>query len=64
MMNDRYFIIDYGRDMLELAEVNVNYLKENNYHTVIYLTDLPDNLMVNEVTQEKFLDHFALLSEN
>jgi hypothetical protein len=63
-MNDRYFIIDYGRDMLELAEVNVNYLKENNYHTVIYLTDLPDNLMVNEVTQEKFLDHFALLSEN
>jgi len=63
-MNDRYFIIDYGRDMLELAEVNVDYLKENNYHTVIYLTDLPDNLMVNEVTQEKFLDHFALLSEN
>ena len=63
-MNDRYFIIDYSRDMLELAEVNVNYLKENNYHTVIYLTDLPDNLMVNEVTQEKFLDHFALLSEN
>jgi len=63
-MNDRYFVIDYGKDMVELAEVNVNYLKENNYHTVIYLTDLPDNLMVNEVTQEKFLDHFALLSEN
>ena len=63
-MNDRYFVIDYGKDMVEIAEVNLNYLKENNYHTVIYLTDLPDNLMVNEVTQEKFLDHFALLSEN
>jgi hypothetical protein len=63
-MEDRYFIIDYGRDMLDIAEVNVNYLKEKNFHTVIYLTDLPDNLMVNEVTQEMFLDHFALLSDN
>jgi hypothetical protein len=63
-MKDRYFIIDYGRDMLDIAEVNVNYLKEQKFHTVIYLTDLPDNLMVNEVTQEMFLDHFALLSEN
>lgn len=57
-MNDRYFIIDYGRDMLEIAEVNLNYIKENNYHVVIYLTDLPDWISVNEVTQEKFLDHF------
>jgi len=62
-MEDRYFIIDYGRDMLEVAEVIVNDLKAKNYHTVIYLTDLPDNLMVNEVDQDMFLSHFSLMRE-
>ena len=62
-MEDRYYIIDYGKDMLELAEVMVGHLKEKNYHTVIYLTDLPDNLMVNEVDQDMFLEHFALSIE-
>ena len=63
-MKDRYFIIDYGRDMLDVAEVIVNDLKEKNFHTVIYLTDLPDNLMVNEVDQDMFLSHFSLMNEN
>jgi len=62
-MEDRYFIIDYGKDMLDLAEVVVAELKSKNFHTVIYLTDLPENLMVNEVDQDMFLEHFALSIE-
>lgn len=58
-MKDKFYIIDYGKDTVELAESIIEYLKENGNHIVIYLTDLPSALMVNEITQDEFLDHFA-----
>jgi hypothetical protein len=58
-MKDKFYIIDYGKDTVELAESIIEYLKENGNHIVIYLTDLPSSLMVNEITQDEFLDHFT-----
>ena len=58
-MKDKFYIIDYGKDTVELAESIIEYLKENGNHIVIYLTDLPNALMVNEITQDEFLDHFT-----
>ena len=58
-MKDKFYIIDYGKDTVELAESIIEYLKENGNHIVIYLTDLPSELMVNEITQDEFLDHFT-----
>ena len=58
-MKDKFYIIDYGKDTVELAESIIEYLKENGNPIVIYLTDLPSALMVNEITQDAFLDHLT-----
>ncbi len=44
-MKDKFYIVDYGKDTVELAESIIEYLKENGNHIVIYLTDLPSALM-------------------
>ena len=54
-----FYIVDYHKNMLESAEVIVNSLKDKGYHTMIYLTDLEDNLMVNRVSEDEFLSHFS-----
>ena len=58
-MKDKFYIIDYGKQTTELAEYQINMLKEAGAHVVIYLTDLPSVLMIQEIEQEEFLDHFA-----
>ena len=54
-----FYIVDYHKNMLESAEVIVDSLKGKGYHTMIYLTDLEDNLMVNRVSEDEFLSHFS-----
>jgi len=62
MEKNRYYIVDYGKDSREeitlLAETVVNALREQGSHIVIYLTDLPNSLMVTEATEDEFLEHF------
>ena len=54
-----FYIVDYHKSMTRIAELNVNSLKEQGHHTVVYLTDLEDNLMVNRVSEDEFLSHFS-----
>lgn len=66
MKENRYYIIDYGKDsrdeITKMAETVVNSLKEQGCHIVIYLTDLPNSLMVTEATEDEFLEHFTNLN--
>lgn len=65
MQDKKYYIVDYGKDsnedLLTLASTVVTNLKKES-HVITYLTDLPNSLMVMEITQDEFLDHF--LSQN
>ena len=54
-----FYIVDYHKSMTRIAEFNVNNLKEQGHHTVVYLTDLEDNVMVNRVSEDEFLSHFS-----
>ena len=63
-MSNKYYIVDYGKDMVELAQVAMNYLNSKNYNVIVYLTDLPDHLMISEVNELQFLIHGNSYSEN
>ena len=59
-MEQEYYVVDYHKGMVELAEVVMNSLKDKGHHTVVYLTDMEDNLMVNRVDEDEFLMHFSV----
>jgi len=59
-----YYIVDYGKDTLKIAEVVMQHLHDNNHHTVVYLTDLDNAFMVQEVSEDDFLEHFSIVNEN
>ena len=54
----RYYIIDTGEDMVHVAKHVENQMKEEGFHYLLYLTDNPTFLGVEEVTEDVFLDHF------
>ena len=56
-MSQKYYIVDYGKDMVSIAEVVMDSLKSNDHKTVVYLTDLPEYLMVQEVNELQYLIH-------
>ena len=59
-MEQEHYVVDYHKGMVELAEVVMNSLKDKGHHTVVYLTDMEDNLMVNRVDEDEFLMHFSV----
>ncbi len=63
-MSQKYYIVDYGKDMVTIAEGIMEGLKDENHRTLIYLTDMPDFLMVQEVNELQFLVHGSDMSEN
>ena len=63
-MSQRYYIVDYGKEMVDIAETVVNRLKENKHHVVVYVTDLPDYQSTIEVTEDEFLTHFNMSLDN
>lgn len=63
-MSQKYYIVDYGKDMVKIAEAVMDDLKNRNHRTIIYLTDMPDYLMVQEINELQFLIHGSDQSEN
>ena len=59
-MESKYYVVDYGKDMVELAELVMANLKEKGHHKIVYLTDFPESLYVTEVSEDEFLMHFAV----
>ncbi len=62
-MEQEYYVVDYHKNMVELAEVTMEHLKKEGHHTVVYLTDLEDNFMINRVDQDEFLRHFSAIND-
>jgi hypothetical protein len=54
----RYFILDIGQEMVHFTKVMETYLQSNGFHYIIYLTDNPTFLGLEEVTEDEFLSHF------
>ena len=59
----RFFIIDMGNDMVWLTTKIEEQMKENKFHYLLFLTDMPSLLCVEEVNEDTFLD-FVKQSKN
>lgn len=59
----RYYIIDSGERMVEFADMIGARLKKDGHHYIQYLTNLPEYLGVEEVTEDDFLDHYKKVQQ-
>jgi hypothetical protein len=60
----KYYIIDYGKDTVDIAEAIVNSLRSKGHHVVIYITNLSESVYCQEVSEDEFLNHFAPINKN
>jgi len=56
----KFYIIDYGKDTVEIAQDVINKLKEEKHHVLVCLTLLDKYFAVEEITQDEFLDFYQL----
>ena len=54
----KYYIVDYGKEMIEAANKVTDYLTKQGFHYVVYLTDAHGLMCVEEISENEFLDHF------
>jgi hypothetical protein len=54
----RYYLVDYGKEMIEAGKKLTDYLTAQGYHYVVYLTDADGLLCCEEIDENEFLDHF------
>lgn len=55
----KYYILDYGKNVEPMASKVLKLLMEETKHVVVYLTDLDNALMVQEVEEDEFLNHYV-----
>jgi hypothetical protein len=53
-----FYLIDMGHRMSTLAKCIEEELRKEDNHVIVYLTDIPNLLCVEELTEDQFLDHF------
>jgi len=54
----RYYLVDYGKEMIEAGKKLTDYLNSQGYHYIVYLTDADGLLCCEEIDENEFLDHF------
>jgi hypothetical protein len=54
----RYYIVDYGKEMIEAGKQLCDYLERNKFHYVVYLTNADGLLCCEEIDEDEFLNHF------
>jgi hypothetical protein len=54
----KYAILDYGKEMVDTAQVILNQLQSEGAHMIIYLTDADGLLCLEYITEDEFLDHY------
>ena len=59
----KYYIVDYGKDTTDLAEILINHLRDKDYHVLVALTDLDNYVAAEEIDEDSFLDMFNLANE-
>lgn len=59
----KYFIVDYGKETVDLAEILINHLRDKDYHVLVALTDLDNYVAAEEIDEDSFLDMFNMANE-
>jgi len=60
----RYFVLDYGKDMIHEGKILTDYLERNDFHHIIYLTNADNLICMEEVDEDEFLNHFKNTKQN
>jgi Ethanolamine utilization protein EutJ (predicted chaperonin) len=55
---NKYFIIDYGLDVKEYAEIIKRTLEKQKAHIIYIETDCANFLGVEELSEDEFLNYF------
>jgi Ethanolamine utilization protein EutJ (predicted chaperonin) len=55
---NKYFLIDYGNDVKEYAEIIKRTLEKQRAHIIFLETDCANFLGVEELTEDEFLNYF------
>ena len=55
---NKYYLIDYGKQVKEYAEIIKRTLENKQYHIIYLETDADNFLGVEELTEDEFLNFF------
>lgn len=59
----RYYILDYGQNMIEYAHGLSERLRKDGHHLIEYFTDADGLMCLEELTEDEFLDHFKRVKD-
>jgi hypothetical protein len=60
----RYYLLDYGKEMLEASKSITDYLEREGFHYVAYFTNADGLLCLEEISEDEFLNHFKNTKQN
>ena len=60
----RYYILDYGKDLIEYAKSLSERIRKDGHHLIEYLTDADGLLCLEEISEDDFLDHFKKVEQH
>ena len=60
----KYYVLDYGKDMIHEGKVITDYLEKMQYHHIAYLTSADGLLCLEEIDEDDFLNHFKNTKQN
>jgi len=60
----KFYLLDYGKDMLDEGQRMIDHLDASNYHYIAYLTNADGLLCLEEVDEDEFLNHFKNTKQN
>jgi hypothetical protein len=59
----RYYILDYGKDLIEYAQSLSEKIRKDGHHLIEYFTDADGLMCLEELTEDEFLDHFKKVKD-
>jgi hypothetical protein len=60
----RYYILDFGKDMITYASEISDGVRKDGNHLIEYFTDADGLLCLEELTEDEFLDHFKRVEDH
>lgn len=60
----RYFMLDYGKNMMDEGQRMIDHLNASQYHYIAYLTNADGLLCLEEIDEDEFLNHFKNTKQN
>ena len=59
----RYYILDYGKDLIEYAHGISERIRKDGHHLIEYFTDADGLMCLEELTEDEFLDHIKKIKD-